>query len=99
MTKTIALALVLGAVVAPSASAQTGLASWYRCRGGVAMRRVPFGTMVRVTNLHNGRSITARVTDRGPFIRGRIIDLCHEQAGALGIDGVGRVRVDTIRSR
>lgn len=98
MKKIIGLALAFGALVAP-ASAQTGVASWYRCHGGVAMRGVPFGTMVRVTNLRNGRSITTRVSDRGPFVRGRIIDVCRTQASALGFDGLGRVSVDVIRRR
>ena len=95
MKKAIVLALACSAISA-SANAQTGIASWYHCHGGVAHRSLPFGTMVRVTNLRNGRSITARVNDRGPFSRGRIIDVCQSQARMLGFDGLGRVRVDVI---
>jgi rare lipoprotein A len=98
MKKVILLALTLGAVSAPS-NAQTGIASWYHCHGGVAHRTLPFGTVVRVTNLRNGRNITARVNDRGPFGRGRIIDICESQARVLGFDGIGRVRVDVIGRR
>ncbi len=98
MKKAIVLALACSAFSA-SANAQTGVASWYHCHGGVAHRSLPFGTMVRVTNLRNGRSITARVNDRGPFSRGRIIDVCQSQARMLGFDGLGRVRVDVIEHR
>jgi len=74
-----------------------GLASWYNARhargGGLtaAHRFYPMGTRVRVTNRATGRSVTVRITDRGPFVQGRIIDLSRSAARAVGISGVGRV--------
>lgn len=59
-----------------------------------AHRTLPFGTMVRVTNLNNGRSVTVRINDRGPFIRGRIIDLSRAAASAVGMTGAGLARVN-----
>lgn len=56
-----------------------------------AHRYLPFGTVVRVTDQHSGRTIQVRINDRGPFVRGRIIDLSRAAARRLGIDGVGRV--------
>ena len=59
----------------------------------------PFGTRLRVTNLRNGRSVTVRVNDRGPFVGGRIIDLTSAPAEALGmIDaGLAKVTLDVVR--
>ncbi len=80
-----------------------GLASWYsgrrtasgeRFRGGgftAAHPYYPFGTRVRVTNQSTGRSVVVRINDRGPFVRGRVIDLSRSAARAVGISGVGRV--------
>lgn len=62
-----------------------------------AHRYLPFNTRVRVTVLKTGRSIVVRISDRGPFIRGRIIDLCRGAGKALGMDGVARVRVEIIK--
>jgi rare lipoprotein A len=53
-----------------------------------AHRSLPFGTMVRVTNQRNGRSATVRINDRGPFVRGRVIDVSPAAARALGFSGV-----------
>lgn len=53
-----------------------------------------FGSMVTVTNLSNGRSIRAMVTDRGPHVRGRCVDLGRAGANALGMGGVARVSVE-----
>ena len=57
-----------------------------------------FGTVLRVTVLETGKSVLVRVTDRGPFVRGRIVDLSWAAARALGIlqDGVARVRVEVV---
>lgn len=60
----------------------------------VAHRTRPFGSFVTVTNLANGRSIRARVTDRGPFIRGRCVDLGRAGANAIGMGGLARVSVE-----
>ncbi len=66
-----------------------------------AHRSLPFGTRVRVTNTSNSKSVVVRITDRGPFIKGRIIDLSLAGAKRLGmIDaGVVPVRVDVLESR
>lgn len=63
-----------------------------------AHRTFPFGTMLKVTNPANGRSVTVRVTDRGPFGRGRIIDLSWGAAKELGIltQGVAMVSVEQV---
>lgn len=58
----------------------------------MAHRTLPFGTMVRVTNLRNGRSVVLRVNDRGPWARGRIADVSVAAARALGMHGHGVVR-------
>lgn len=90
---------------------EEGLASWYgnRFRGRktasgarfnpqhltAAHRTLPFGTRVRVTNMHNDRAVEVTITDRGPFIRKRIIDLSRAAAHELRMlgSGVARVRV------
>jgi rare lipoprotein A len=92
-------------------SEEVGLASYYgrehdgrRTASGeifdmnemtAAHRTLPFGTRVRVTDLANGRQVTVRINDRGPFRRGRIVDLSYAAARKLGIvgRGVARVRV------
>lgn len=58
-----------------------------------AHRSRPFGSVVRVTNLNNGRSVTVRINDRGPFVSGRCIDLSHGAARAIGMGGSARVAV------
>src|ERR1051326_5588818 len=90
---------------------ETGIASWYgptfygrRTANGevydgealtAAHRTLPMPVNVRVTNLENGRSIVVRVNDRGPYARGRIIDLSRHAAELLGVvqNGTARVRV------
>ena len=62
-----------------------------------AHRTLPFGTRVRVTNARNGRSVVVTINDRGPFVRGRIIDLTPAGARALGFSGLARVSVEEIR--
>ena len=90
------------------AHAQSGMASIYSggrtangeraAAGGLtaAHRTLPFGTQVRVTNRANGRSVVVRINDRGPFVRGRIIDLTPAGARALGFSGVARVEVEPL---
>ena len=58
-----------------------------------AHRTLPFGTLVRVKNLVNDRVIIVKVNDRGPFVRGRIIDLTRRAAHMLGIIGAGTAKV------
>jgi len=76
-----------------------GMASYYGARGMTAAHRtLPFGTRVRVTNLSNGSTVVVRIADRGPFIRGRSIDLSTGAARAIGMTsaGVARVRMHVI---
>ncbi len=90
----------------PAAAAQKGMASWYamtsRTASGerasphtmtAAHRTLRFGTRVRVTNLRNGRSVIVCVNDRGPFIRGRIIDVTKAAARKLGFLRAGATPV------
>jgi rare lipoprotein A len=92
----------------PIAHAQSGIASIYSggrtangeraSAGGLtaAHRSLPFGTQVRVTNRANGRSVVVHINDRGPFVRGRIIDLTPAGARALGFSGTAPVEVDPL---
>ena len=59
---------------------------------------LPFGTRVRVTNVNTGRSVTVRINDRGPFVRGRVIDVSHSAAESLGMvgQGVAKVKLDVV---
>jgi rare lipoprotein A (peptidoglycan hydrolase) len=59
-----------------------------------AHRTRRFGSHVTVTNRANGRSVTVRINDRGPFLRGRCIDLSHAAARAIGMGGLARVTVE-----
>lgn len=95
---------------------ETGVASWYgkdfhgrpTASGATydmyglscAHKTLPLGTVVRVTNLHNGRNVDLVVNDRGPFVSGRIIDLSYGAARKLGTaaQGVAQVRVSAIGS-
>ncbi|MGB3691884.1 MAG: septal ring lytic transglycosylase RlpA family protein [Spirulinaceae cyanobacterium] len=95
-------------------SRATGMASWYgpgfhgrRTANGerfnqnamtAAHRSLPFNTRVRVTNKNNGRSLVLRINDRGPFIRGRIIDVSVGAAKQLGMysSGVAPVKVEVL---
>jgi rare lipoprotein A len=101
--------LVISTIVAPTiASAQSGIASVYTegptatgerlvaSAMTAAHRTLPFGTMVRVTNTGNGKSVVVRINDRGPFVKGRIIDLTPGAARAIGIAGLGAVTVDVV---
>jgi len=92
---------------------ETGTASWYgqpfhgrKTASGerynmrkmtAAHKTLPFGAMVKVTDLETGRSIKVRITDRGPYAKGRIIDLSRKAAKKLGMyeRGVTRVRIET----
>jgi rare lipoprotein A len=89
-----------------SGGGSTGIASYYwqgtRTASGArfnpggltaAHRSLPFGTRVRVTNLSNGRSVTVTINDRGPFIKGRVIDLSRGAASVIGMTGSGIARV------
>ena len=84
---------------------QVGMASWYRgsSRDGASPQdlvaahcSLPFGTPVQVTAIETGQAIVVRINDRGPFVRGRIIDLSRAAADQLGMrhDGVVRVQLE-----
>jgi peptidoglycan lytic transglycosylase len=64
-----------------------------------AHRTLPFGTRLRVTNVATGRSVTVRVNDRGPYIRGRVVDVSGTAANELGIveSGIAKVKLDVVR--
>ncbi len=94
--------------VAVGGGEYSGIASVYRgghtangefaSSGGMtaAHRTLPFGTMVRVTNRSTGRSIVVRINDRGPFVRGRVIDLTPAGAHALGFSGLAPVTLAVV---
>jgi rare lipoprotein A len=93
---------------------QEGVLSWYGAQfhdrktasgerfdsGAFTMAhpKLPFGTMVRVTNLRNGRSVVVRVNDRGPFVGARIADLSQAAASEIGMmrKGVARARIEVL---
>jgi rare lipoprotein A len=93
-----------------SRSAETGVASVYAYAGEktasgeranpsaltAAHRTLPFGSMVKVTNTKNGQSVQVRINDRGPFKRGRIIDLTPAAAQKLGFDGLATVTLSSL---
>jgi rare lipoprotein A len=56
-----------------------------------AHRTLPFGTSVTVVNNRNGRAVVVRITDRGPFVRGRVIDLSPAAARVIGVSGIAPV--------
>ena len=105
----LASTLVISTIAMPVvASAQTGIASIYsggRTANGeharasgltAAHRTLPFGTMVRVTNQRSGRSVVVRINDRGPFIRGRVIDVTPAAAHVLGFSGLAPVTLAVV---
>jgi rare lipoprotein A len=64
-----------------------------------AHRTLPFGTRLQVTNVTTGKSVMVRVNDRGPFVKGRVVDVSYSAAQALGMvhAGVADVKVDVVR--
>jgi rare lipoprotein A len=62
-----------------------------------AHRRLPFGTLVQVTRIDNGETVKVRINDRGPFVKGRVIDLSYAAAKRLGMLRQGVVRVKVVR--
>jgi len=63
-----------------------------------AHRSLPFGTRVTVMNRRNGRTVVVRINDRGPFVRGRVIDLSPAAARAIGVNGLAPVSLSVGRS-
>lgn len=92
---------------------QQGTATWYggrfhgrRTASGEAFntytltaahRTLPFGTWVRVTNLSNGRSVIVRINDRGPYTKGRILDMSRAAAQQIRMDGTALVIIEVLR--
>jgi rare lipoprotein A len=105
----ICFCLTVAGPLAGTAQAETGVASVYGYDGQktangeranprgltAAHRTLPFGTMVTVVNKKNGRHVTVRINDRGPFIRGRIIDLTPAAASQLGFSGLAPVTISS----
>lgn len=89
---------------------ESGIASWYgddyhgkpTANGEIydmealtaAHKTLPFNSLVRVVNRDNGKTVTVRINDRGPFVEGRVIDLSRKAAREIGIITVGLARVD-----
>jgi rare lipoprotein A len=110
--KAVILATAALAAVIGSARAESGIASHYSTRElgtrtasgrplhdgafTAAHKRLPFGSRVRVTNHANGRSVVVTITDRGPYVRGRVIDVSAAGARALGFSGLTRVSVEKL---
>jgi rare lipoprotein A len=107
-----AIALVAVCVPPARAGSESGIASVYSFEAGsrtasgerldpdaltAAHRTLPFGTKVRVTNRKNGLAAVVTINDRGPFVRGRVIDLTPAAAQALGISGLANVTIETLR--
>ncbi|HWE95584.1 MAG TPA: septal ring lytic transglycosylase RlpA family protein [Tepidisphaeraceae bacterium] len=97
---------------APIQIASQGVASFYtegqRTASGekfdthdltAAHPTLPFGTRLRVTNVATGRSVTVRVNDRGPYVPGRVVDVSHSAANALGMveSGIAKVKLDVVQ--
>lgn len=107
------LGLVLTAATISPAIANTGIASWYgnqfhgrkTASGEVfnqyamtaAHKHLPFGTTVKVIHVESGRSVTVRINDRGPFVKGRIIDLSKGAMQKLRCDGVCKVKLEILK--
>src|SRR5690242_21905067 len=105
-------AILLSLAILPTtlsiAKAQSGIASIYsgeRTANGeyahasgltAAHKSLPFGTRVKVTNTHNGRSVIVRINDRGPYVKGRIIDLTPAGAKAIGFSGLTPVELTVV---
>jgi rare lipoprotein A len=96
-------------VFVSAAAAESGIASVYAYSGSktasgeraspggltAAHRTLPFGTKVRVTNKRNGQSVVVRINDRGPFVRGRVIDVTPAAARVLGFSGLAPVTLES----
>lgn len=102
------VAAVLTGLAAPAAARpqQCGSASWYALTSTTASgermnpeamtaahRSLPFGSRLRVTNMRNGNSVVVRINDRGPFIKGRVLDLSKAAARQLGFIRAGHTKV------
>jgi rare lipoprotein A len=105
----LSLAIALSSIAISPCHAETGRAAFYsggRTASGevtgqngftAAHRTLPFGTRVRVTNHHNGKTVVVRIVDRGPWGRGRIIDLSRAAARELDMISAGTAMVSIER--
>jgi rare lipoprotein A len=104
------ISALLGSTLPGHSEIWTGKASYYGLRGRTASgshvagltaahRTLPFGSKALVTNMHNNRSVVVTINDRGPFTRGRIIDVSTSAADRLGFRtaGIAKVRVEALR--
>jgi rare lipoprotein A len=108
-TLKMSLALILSSVAICSVRAESGMAAFYsggRTASGeitgpagltAAHRTLPFGTRVLVTNVRNGKTVVVRIIDRGPYGRGRIIDVSRAAARELDMIESGTARVILVR--
>jgi rare lipoprotein A len=103
---TATMLLLMFGIVSANAGSACGGASWYALHSKTASgermnpsaltaahRTLPFGSKVKVTNQRNGKSIVVRINDRGPFIKGRVIDLSKGAANQLGFVGAGHTNI------
>jgi len=108
--------MITGCAATRGSVIDTGVASWYgpgfhgkttangetydQSAMTAAHRTLPFNTVVRVTNVENGKSVTVRINDRGPYVNNRVIDLSYAAAREIGmIDaGLARVRLQLVSS-
>jgi rare lipoprotein A len=105
----LSLTIVLSSIAICSAHAENGVAAFYgggRTASGeitgpsgltAAHRTLPFGTRVLVTNVRNGKTVVVRIVDRGPYGRGRIIDVSRAAARELDMIGDGTATVSVVR--
>jgi rare lipoprotein A len=103
------IVVVLVSIVVSPVHAESGRAAFYsggRTASGevtgpngltAAHRTLPFGTRVLVTNHHNGKTVLVRITDRGPYGRGRIIDLSRAAARELDMINAGTAMVSVVQ--
>src|SRR5271165_5841939 len=102
MRKVLLICVAVAGFTSGAAASESGIASYYqnaRYKGLIAAHKtLPFGARVKVFNLDNGRSAIVRIVDRGPFIRGRIIDVSPATASVLGFRqaGLAHVRIERI---
>jgi rare lipoprotein A len=108
IARAFAAASVLCCYLITSAHAESGIASVYSYESGptasgeranpyrltAAHRSLPFGTWVKVTNNKNGHTVRVRINDRGPFKRGRVIDVTPAAAKELGFNGLAVVSLE-----
>jgi len=111
-----ALLTIGTAAAGPAGKSQAGMASYYHDRFhgrqtasgarynkgdlSAAHKTLPLGTRVRVTDSRNGRSVVVRINDRGPYARGRVIDLSRAAANQIGLvsKGVSRVTLEVLKA-